>query len=150
MKINKSPGYDNIHSRILYELQVKMSGPLTNLFNLILPSDWKLNRATVLFKKGSESLINNYRPVSLTSIVRKILESIIVDKLMDTLTSNNLISNKQYGFIKGRSTSIQLLNLLDKWTKPLDNNHESVDIIYTNFEKAFDEVPHKRLLFKLK
>ena len=155
LKINKSPGYDNIHPIILYELQVKMSGPLTYLFNLslskrILPSDWKLSIVTALFKKGSKSLVNSYRPVSLTSIVCKILESIIVDKIMDYLTSNNLISNKQYGFIKGRSTSIQLLNLLDKWTKHLDNNREGVDIIYTDFEKAFDKVPHKRLLFKLK
>ena len=69
---------------------------------------------------------------------------------MNYLTSNNLISNKQYGFINGRSTSLQLLNLLDKWTKHLDNNREGVDIIYTDFEKAFDKVPHKRLLFKLK
>ena len=83
-----------------------MSGPLTNLFNLslnksIFPSDWKLSIVTALFKKGSKSLVNNYRLVSLTIIVCKILESIIVDKLMDYLTSNNLISYKQYGFIKG-------------------------------------------------
>ena len=103
-----------------------------------------------MFKKGSKSLINNYRPVSFTSIVCKILESIIVDKLMDYLASNNLITNKQFGFIKGRSTSIQLINLLDKWTKHLGNNRESVDIIYTNFEKAFDKILHKCLLFKLK
>ena len=82
LKINKSPSYDNIHTRILYELQVKMSGPLTNLFYLslnksILPSDWKLSIAS--FKKDSKSLVNNYRPVFLTSIVCKILESIIVD-----------------------------------------------------------------------
>ena len=62
---------------------------------------------------------------------------------MDYLTSNNLISKKQFGFIKGRSTSIQLLNLLDKWTKHLDNSHEGVNIICTDFEKAFDKVPHK-------
>ena len=155
LKIKVSPGYDNIHPRILHELQVEMFGPLTNLFNLslntsILPSDWKLSIVTASFKKGSKSLVNNYRPVPLTSIVCKILESIIVDKLMDYMTSHNLISNKQYGFIKGRSTSIQLLNLLDKWTKNLDNNREGVDIMYTDFEKAFDKVPHKRLLFKQK
>ena len=152
LKINKS-SYDNIHPRILYKLQAEMSGPLTNLFNLSfskskLPLDWKLSLVTAV-KKGSKSLINNYRPVSLTSIVCKILESIIVDKLMDYLTSNNLITNKQYGFMKDRSTSIQLLNLLDKWTKHLDNNREGVDVIYTNFEKTF-KVPHKCLLFKLK
>ena len=151
--ISKEMVINNLQN--LHELQDEMSGPLTNLFNLslnksILPSDWKLSIVTALFTKVSKSLINNYRPVSLTSIVCKILESIIVDKLMNYLTSNNLISNKQYGFINGRSTSLQLLNLLDKWTKHLDNNREGVDIIYTDFEKAFDKVPHKRLLFKLK
>ena len=69
---------------------------------------------------------------------------------MDYLTNNDLINNKQLGFIKGRSTAIQILYLLNKWTKHLDNNHEGVDVIYTDFEKTFDTVPHKRLLFKLK
>ena len=155
LKINKFPGYDNIYPRILYKLQAEMSGPLTNLFNLslrksILLSDWKLSSVTTLFKKGSKSLKNNYRPVSMASIVCKLLESIIVDKLMDYLISNDLITNKQFGFVKGRSTSIQLLNLLDKWTKYIDNNHEGVDVIFTDFEKAFDKVLHKRLLFKPK
>ena len=113
--------HDNIHPRILYEIRNEIFEPLTNLFNLslskgILPSDWKLSSVTALFKKGSKSLINNYRPVSLTSIACKILESIIVDKIINYLISSNIISNKQFGFIKGRSTSIQLLNLLDKWT----------------------------------
>ena len=69
---------------------------------------------------------------------------------MDYLTSNDLITNKQLGFIKGRLTSIQLLNLLDKWTKHLGKNHEGVDVIYIDFERPFDKVPHKRLLFKPK
>ena len=155
LKIDKSPGYDNIHPRILYEIRNEIFEPLTNLFNLslskgILPSDWKLSSVTALFKKGSKSLINNYRPVSLTSIACKILELIIVDKIINYLISSNIISNKQFGFIKGRLTSIQLLNLLDKWTNHLDNNREGVDIIYKDFEKAFDKVPHKRLIFKLK
>ena len=68
----------------------------------ILPLDWKLSLVTALFKKGSKSLINNYKPGSLTNIVCKVLESIIVDKLMDNLTSNDLITYKQFGFIKSR------------------------------------------------
>jgi len=57
---------------------------------------------------------------------------------------NNLFSNCQYGFIKGRSTVLQLLHILDKWTKLLDEGQ--VEVIYTDFEKAFDKVSHKRLL----
>jgi len=58
------------------------------------------------------------------------------------------LSNKQFGFIKGRSTSLQLLQIIDKWTKLLENGCQ-VDVIYTDLEKAFDKIPHKRLISKL-
>ena len=67
---------------------------------------------------------------------------------MDHLLNNKLCSNRQYGFIKGRSTLLQLLNILDKWTHELDNGGQ-IDAVYTDFEKAFDKVPHKRLLEKI-
>jgi Reverse transcriptase (RNA-dependent DNA polymerase) len=57
-------------------------------------------------------------------------------------------SKKQYGFIKGRSTVLQLLKVMDDWTAAIDMRYE-VDVIYTNFQKAFDSVPHKRLIYKL-
>ena len=68
---------------------------------------------------------------------------------MSYFLENKLFSNKQYGFIKGRSTTLQLLHLLDNWTNCLEEGGQ-MDIIYTDFEKAFDKVPHKRLLSKLK
>jgi len=60
--------------------------------------------------------MSNYRPVTLTGMPCKVMESIIKDHLMDHLNNNNLLSNKQYGFRKGRSTSLQLLRMLDEWT----------------------------------
>ena len=65
------------------------------------------------------------------------------------MLTNKLFSNKQYGFISGRSTTLQLLKVLDIWTKSLDEGH-SVDALYMDFQKAFDKVPHKRLIAKLK
>jgi len=62
---------------------------------------------------------------------------------------NNLFSDNQYGFIKGRSTNLQLLSVLDKWTDDLEQGGQ-IDVIYTDFEKAFDKVPHQRLISKLK
>ena len=62
---------------------------------------------------------------------------------------NNLFNDSQYGFIKGKSTYLQLLSVLDKWTKALDDGGQ-IDVIYTNFVKAFDKVPHRRLISKLK
>ena len=68
---------------------------------------------------------------------------------MQHLLVNKMLSNSQYGFIKGRSTMLQLLHLLDKWTEYLEQGGQ-IDAVYTDFEKAFDKVPHKRLISKLK
>ena len=67
------------------------------------------------------------------------------------MVENNTFSKQQFGFIKGRSTVLQLLNVMDSWTtsKALDNGF-SIDSIYLDFMKAFDTVPHKRLIYKLR
>ena len=102
-------------------------------------------------KKGSKSNVNNYRPISLTSVVCNVLESILIDKIMEYFKSNNLLSKNQFGFNKGRSVNMQLINLLDKWTKLINNNdNKRIDVIYTYFEKAFDKVPTRKLIYKSK
>jgi hypothetical protein len=58
-----------------------------------------------------------------------------------------LFSNKHYGFIEGRSTALQLLEVIDKWSEALDEGLD-IDCIYTYFQKAFNKVPHKRLIKK--
>ena len=65
------------------------------------------------------------------------------------MKKNNLFSKKQYGFIAGWSTGLQLLEVIDKWTEALDQGLD-IDCIYTDFMKAFDKVPHKRLIAKIK
>ena len=77
------------------------------------------------------------------------MESIIKDHLLKYLKDNNLPSNKQYGFLPGPSTELQLLNVLDQWTEAIDNGFY-VDVIYCSFMKVFDKVLHKRLLKVLK
>ena len=67
---------------------------------------------------------------------------------MKHMKRNNLFSNKQFGFLDGRSTVLQLLIVLDKWTRTIDEGG-SIDCIYCDFKKAFDKVPHKRLLKKI-
>ena len=129
------------------------SYPLFIIFNKslqlgILPNDWKLAEVTAIYKKGSKADRSNYRPVSLTSVCCKILESLIRDYLMSYLLDNKLLSHKQYGFVKGSSAMLQLLHMMDKWTDRLDDGGQ-MDVIYSDFEKAFDKVPHKRLISKL-
>lgn len=154
LRVDKSPGDDKMHPRILYELRSELSGPLSRLFQVSLdtgelPQDWKSGVITALHKKGSRFDIGNYRPVSLTSVVSKVFESIIRDYVMEHLITNKLISNRQYGFCKGRSTLLQLLHVADRWTSLLEQGGQ-IDIIYTDLEKAFDKVPHRRLLNKLR
>jgi len=109
-----------------------------------------LGNISAIYKKGSKLNASNYRPISLTCIICcKIRKSIIRDYIVQFFVSNGLFSNKQYGFIKGRSIVQQLLKVLDEWTEKLENGGR-IDVLYTDLEKAFDRVPHRRLLRKLK
>ena len=154
LKIDKSPGPDCLHPRVLREISAEIGQPLKHIFGISLeqgtiPEDWRSSNVTAIYKKGRKVSMENYRPVSLTCIVCKVLESLVRDHLMEYFLNNKLFSNKQFGFIKGRSTVLQLLNILDRWTKYLEEGGQ-IDVIYTDFEKAFDKVPHKRLISKLK
>ena len=153
LKVDKSPGPDNIHPYFLKETANELAIPLNIIFNKSLesseiPDEWKKGKITALFKKGSKKVASNYRPVSLTSIVCKCLEKIVLERIISFMKNEKLFSNRQYGFISGRSTQLQLLEVLDKWTEALDKGH-SIDCVYMDYAKAFDTVPHRRLLYKL-
>ena len=150
---NKSIGPDGIHPKMVRELIDFLVKPLTAIFNLSLksgtvPHDWKLANVSPIYKKGSRNLPENYRPISLTSIVCKMMESLIRNRIMEHLRDRNLLSIKQHGFISGRSTVTQLLNYIDKCTESISKGH-TIDTVYLDFAKAFDTVPHKRLIAKL-
>jgi hypothetical protein len=150
---NKSSGSDGFHPRLLNELATVLAGPLTVFFRKTLiegtlPADWKEAQVTPLFKKGDRSNQGNYRPVSLTSVVCKVMESVMRDRIIDHLTVNHLLSDCQHGFIAGRSCTTNLLSTLNNWTRLLDER-VPVDALYLDFAKAFDSVPHERLLRKV-
>ena len=154
MKDNKSPGVDGIPPKLLKEIVDQISTPLANLFNLsleegIVPSEWKEANITPLFKKGSRKKPENYRPVSLTSVVCKLLETLIRDHMVEFLVKHKLINTSQHGFLKARSCLTNLLCFLEEITKWVDDG-SPVDVVYLDFQKAFDKVPHQRLLLKLK
>lgn len=153
LNVTKSPGPDNIHPRILHELREELAAPLTIIFNdsldrLQVPTEWKMAHVSPIFKKGGRSEVGNYRPVSLTSVVCKVLESIIKDKIMLFMTQNELFCKQQFGFLSGRSTCLQLLKVMEDWTRILDEGGQ-VDSVYFDFQKAFDKVSHQHLLKKL-
>ena len=89
------------------------------------------------------------KPVSLTCIACKIMESLVRDIMIAHMRRNNLLSIRQYGFIRGRSTALQLLKVLDTWTEILDRGGE-LDVLYLDFTKVFNTVPYKQLIGKLR
>ena len=154
MKDNKSPGVDRIPPKLLKEIVEQISTPLAKLFNLsleegIVPSEWKEANIMPLFKKGSRNKPENYRLVSLISVVCKLLETLIRDHMVEFLVKHKLISTSQHGFLKARSCLTNLLCFLEETTKWVDDG-SPVDVGYLDFQKAFDKVPHQRLLLKLK
>lgn len=114
----------------------------------VLPSDWLRACITAIHKKGEKGIADNYRPVSMTSIICKLMESIVRDKLVEHMIKNDIFSKNQHGFVPLRDCMTNLLICMEKWSEFLEMG-ESVDVIYTDFAKAFDSVPHQRLIRKL-
>ena len=100
-------------------------------------------------KKVPRNKSVNYRPVSLTSVICKLLETIIRDHMMDFLIKHKLINPSQHGFLKAKSCLTNLLCFLEEITKWVVDG-SPVDVIYLDFQKAFHKVPHQRLICKLK
>lgn len=151
---NKSPGPDGIHPKVLTEARDVISLPLQIIFTQsletgIVPDDWRIAHVIPIFKKGDKKKPGNYRPVSLTAIIIKVLESIIRDRIVHYMETNDLFTKYQFGFRKRRSCVTQLLEVLETWSKSLDEGLP-LDVIYLDFSKAFDKIPHQRLGIKMK
>ncbi|VEN57253.1 unnamed protein product [Callosobruchus maculatus] len=117
--------------------------------NRILPDTWRNAVIIPIYKKGDKHLAENYRPISLTAIPCKCMEKIIAADITDFfMTQHKAQLHNQHGFLQGRSVTTNLLANLELWTQALDN-HYPIDVIYVDFEKAFDTVPIERLLYKL-
>jgi len=154
LKPDKSPGPDNIHPMFLRETAYNIALPLTLIFRKsldegVLPEECKCANITPIHKKGLRSEAENYRPISLTSAVCKVLETIVKKQMTTYLDSEGIfITNHQHGFVRGRSCLTTLLQVFEDWTSNLDEGY-GVDIIYLDYKEAFDTVPHKRLVNKL-
>jgi len=153
LKTNSSAGPDDLPPIFFKSLVKVLAGPLAMLFNSLLsiggvPSQWRTALVTPIFKKGSSSDVNNYRPISLTCLSCKLLESVVKDRMMEYLVKNNLITKSQHGFLKKHSTTTNILESLNDWTLKL-NNRDSITVAYIDFAKAFDSVCHNKLIYKL-
>ena len=151
---NKAVGPDLVHNRLLIAALPAILVPLTDMFNRsleegIFPKLWKTALVNPVHKKGSKNSCNNYRPISLLSCVGKVLERCVHKCVFNFLSSNNIISQSQSGFIPGDSTVNQLLNIYNDLCSSFDSS-VTTQSIYCDISKAFDRVWHKGLLLKLK
>lgn len=154
LKVDSTPGEDLVHPKVLKECAKTLAVPLVKLFRLsidsgTLPMAWKRACVTPIYKKGSRNSVKNFRPVSLTSVPCKVLESIIKENIVTHLNKEGLINDNQHGFVSGKSCLTNLLEALEYITSTLDRGQD-VDGIYLDYAKAFDSVPHNRLILKLR
>ncbi|KAK4826807.1 hypothetical protein QYF61_011615 [Mycteria americana] len=144
---HRSMGPNGIHPRVLRELAEVVTKPLSILYQQSwltgeVPVDWKLAN------KGRKEGPGNYRPVSLTSVLGKVVEQIILSAIMQHVQDKQVIRPSQHGFRKGRSCLTILISFYDKVTRLVDEG-KAVDVVYLDFSKALDTVSHSILLEKL-
>ena len=147
-KLSRTP--DGIPSFFIKRTLTTYLKPITYVLNLSLsqgrvPDQWKSALVIPIFKKGSKSSPDNYRPVSLTSSFSRLSELILYKKILQHLLHNNLLSPYQFGFLQGRSSCSQLLFCLQNWINSFSSNLSS-HVIYTDLSKAFDSISHSKLI----
>lgn len=152
LNLKLSCGPDDISPIFVYNCRFILSSVLCNIFNLslqrgIFPHEWKKSYITPIFKSGNRSLIENYRPISKISIFSKVFESIIADRIQFPIKS--IIMPEQHGFVSSRSTTTNLM-ILEEYILDAFGEGLQVDVVYTDFSKAFDRVNIKLLIQKLK
>ena len=150
----KAVGPDEVSPRLLRRCSSVLARPLSRLFEAILrqnrwPRIWKTSHVVPVHKKGSKSEAANYRPVSLLSVVGKVMESIIARRLTTHLESQHLISDRQFGFRKGRSAADLSLLLTSEWSDDLDQGKPTA-VIALDIAGAFDRVWHAALVERLR
>ena len=153
MSINKSPGHDEICSRIIKTTGKEISKPLTHIFNLtfgsgIIPDKPKIALVTPIFKANENGKFENYLPISVLTCFSKLLERLIYKRLIKYVEKNKILSKHQYGFRKNRSTELAVIELVDKITKAIDKGECTIGI-FLDLSKVFDTINHKILIEKL-
>ena len=153
LNIHKAAGPDGITTRILKDFSPELAPVFTTLFQAslnqgTLPLDWKKADVAPIFKKGMKNCAANYRPVSLTSVVCKVMEHIVCSNIMRHCDRHHILTDAQHGFRKRRSCETQLVITLQDLARTIDNRGQT-DVILLDFSKAFDKVSHQRLLHKI-
>jgi hypothetical protein len=112
------------------------------------PDQLKVAKVKPVYKKGLETEVGNYRPVSLISVFSKIIEKIMHKRLSSFLNTHNIINNKQHGFCKGKSTNTAISEFIKRVYKSMDEREIRIGL-FLDLSKAFDLVDHDILLEKM-
>jgi hypothetical protein len=153
LKPSSSTGPDGLPNILLKKIAYSIAEPLAFIFDMsfkshTLPSSWLHAFVIPVFKKGVTSSPSNYRPISLTCVCCRVMERVINHELMDYLLKHKLITKHQHGFLRKHSTCSNLLESVNDWSIAL-NNRLTTDIVYVDFQKAFDTVSHQKLISKI-
>ena len=153
LRPDKAAGPDEIRPIVLKELRLEIAPIIQLIFERSLatgelPSDWTKANVSPIFKKGDKSDPANYRPISLTCILCKVMEHIIASNLTQHLNKYNILYDLQHGFRQKRSCEKQLIQLVEDLGRQLVQGKQ-IDLVLLDFSKAFDKVNHLKLLFKL-
>lgn len=151
---NSAPGPDKITSKLLKLCKYECSSLLSLIFQQSLdsgeiPDDWKHAQVIPIYKSGSKNEFSNYRPISLTSVPSKLMEHIVFSNIMNHLRSHNYFFVNQHGFRRSHSCETQLFQFTNDIHENLHCRTET-HAIFIDFQKAFDKVPHLRLMLKIR
>lgn len=154
LDMNKSSGCDGISPRFLRECIEELLPVFVCIFNKMVitsvyPGSLKMQKVVPIPKEANVTCVTKYRPIAILSLVDKIFEKILYDRIRKYINDNNILYNCQYGFRKGCSTQEAVLNVLKSICKGLDDGYCGVAGIFLDFTKAFDLVDHNILLKKL-
>ena len=149
-----SSGIDDISPNLLKSIKHEISKPITLIINQcfqkgIFPDTLKIAKVVPIYKCNDETALNNYRPISVLPSLSKVFERVIFNQIHEYFNLRNLYYGNQYGFRKGHSTELAILEVIDKVTLSLDIGDTSINI-YLDLSKAFDTLNHDILLQKLK
>ena len=153
LKCKYSCGPDGLPPALFKHLKVSLSTPLALVFNQLLsvgevPEVWKKAIVIPVHKKGPTGTMSNYRPISLTCVLSKIMESIISRKIYTFLSDHGVLHRSQHGFMQKRSVCTNLLQSFNDWTIYVQARDQTT-VIYIDFKKAFDVVSHEKLFIRL-
>lgn len=155
LNIKKAPGYDLITAKLLKELPISAIRYITYIFNAVFrlqhfPLQWKVAQIILIQKPGKPSdQTTSYRPISLLPAISKVLETIILNKLLPIINDRQLIPDHQFGFRKQHST-IEQVNRVYKIARDALEEKQYCTAAFIDVSQAFDKVWHQGLMFKLK